>query len=51
MTFVVLMLYLNVGESSLVLGAVIDELFAPVNHAVFPHFFKGGIDTADDIFI
>ena len=33
------------------LGAVVNEFFTPINHAVIPHFFESGIDAVYDIFV
>ena len=41
----------DVGEGGLVFGAVVDEFFAAVNHAVVPHFFESLVDAGDDVFI
>ena len=33
------------------LGAVVDEFFASVNETIIPHFFEGGIDAVNDVFV
>ena len=45
------MLDFDVGEGGLVLRTEVHELFTSVNQAIIPHFFKGGIDAVNDVFI
>ena len=50
-TLFILVLYLYICESSLVLGAEVNKLFATVNHAVIPHSLKSSVNAVDYIFI
>ena len=47
----ILVIHLNIGKRSLMFWTIVNEFFASVNHAVFPHFFECGIDTANNIFV
>ena len=49
--FFVFMFHFDVSKGGLVLRAEVDELFASINKAVVPHFFKGGVDTINDVFV
>ena len=51
MTWFVGVFDFDVGESGLVVWAVVDEFFATVNHAVVPHFFESAVNARDDVFV
>jgi len=47
----VLVFNFNIGESSLVVRAEINQFLATINHAIVPHFLESFVNAGDDVLV